>query len=138
MRAVGSWGIWKHKIPRALRSRLTGYSPGPGSLVGFGFHENHQPGEIACFSCLAVAHGIEYIATGCNRTMKCHISYKSRGVTCGSNVQPSPDGMNIGSCGTKVSSKPAIPTMVNAGAVLASWSTLYGLVLDLAGRSFKG
>ena len=70
--------------------------------------------------------------------MKCHISYKSRGVTCGSNVQPSPDGMNIGSCGTKVSSKPAIPTMVNAGAVLASWSTLYGLVLDLAGRSFKG
>ena len=138
VRAVGSWGILKHKIPRALRSRLTGYSPGPGSLVGFGFHENHQPGEIACFSCLAVAHGIEYIATGCNRTMKCHIFYKSRGVTCGSNVQPSPDGMNIGSCGTKVSSKPAIPTTANAGAVLASWSTLYGLVLDLAGRSFKG
>ena len=70
--------------------------------------------------------------------MKCHIFYKSRGVTCGSNVQPSPDGMNIGSCGTKVSSKPAIPTTANAGAVLASWSTLYGLVLDLAGRSFKG
>ena len=87
--------------------------------------------------CLTVAHGIEYIATGCNRTMKCHISYKSRGVTCGSNVQPSPDGMNIGSCGTQVSSKIAIPTMVNAGAVLASWSTLYGLVLDLAGRSLR-
>ena len=34
--------------------------------------------------------------------------------------------------------KPAIPTTVNAGAVLASWSILYGLVLDLAGRSFKG
>lgn len=125
-------GKLKHKNVGALRSRFTGYSPGPGSLGGFGFHENHQPGEIACFSCLAVAHGIEYIATGCNRIMK------SRGVTCGSNVQPSPDGMNIGSCGTKVSSRPAIPAMVNAGAVLASWSTLYGLVLDLAGRSFKG
>ena len=38
------WGRWKlgnlkHKIPRALRSRFTGYSPGPGSLVGFGFQE---------------------------------------------------------------------------------------------------
>ena len=82
--------------------------------------------------CSTKPHGIEHS----DSTMKRHIFYKSRGVTCGGNVQSSPDGMNIGSCGTKVFSKTAIPTTVNAGAVLASWSILYGLVLDLAGRSF--